>query len=178
MSELSQDRCVVNLICWMNFNVFITIYVMSIFFSDIGCIDCYERCWHYSLWSKTRKHPHSSNVSCFLSMSVLVSKNPVAWWLLNDFCSVKTAAGVKVIDFGSACMEGKTIYSYIQVLFEVTQLFELCALILFVDFKSNLYLLLFFRVVITGLQKYFLVIRILCDISTIRCIIYSHTSIS
>ncbi|CAN6246434.1 unnamed protein product [Urochloa humidicola] len=28
--------------------------------------------------------------------------------------SVKTAAGVKVIDFGSACMEGKTIYSYIQ----------------------------------------------------------------
>uniref|UniRef100_A0A0D9VJX8 Protein kinase domain-containing protein n=1 Tax=Leersia perrieri TaxID=77586 RepID=A0A0D9VJX8_9ORYZ len=28
--------------------------------------------------------------------------------------NVKTAAGVKVIDFGSACMEGKTIYSYIQ----------------------------------------------------------------
>ncbi|WVZ74036.1 hypothetical protein U9M48_022266 [Paspalum notatum var. saurae] len=28
--------------------------------------------------------------------------------------TVKTAAGVKVIDFGSACMEGKTIYSYIQ----------------------------------------------------------------
>ncbi|XP_062222292.1 dual specificity protein kinase YAK1 homolog isoform X2 [Phragmites australis] len=28
--------------------------------------------------------------------------------------TVKTAAGVKVIDFGSACIEGKTIYSYIQ----------------------------------------------------------------
>ncbi|XP_006647751.2 dual specificity protein kinase YAK1 homolog [Oryza brachyantha] len=28
--------------------------------------------------------------------------------------NVKTAAGVKVIDFGSACLEGKTIYSYIQ----------------------------------------------------------------
>jgi len=28
--------------------------------------------------------------------------------------TVKTTAGVKVIDFGSACMEGKTIYSYIQ----------------------------------------------------------------
>jgi dual specificity protein kinase YAK1 len=28
--------------------------------------------------------------------------------------NVKSAAGVKVIDFGSACMEGKTIYSYIQ----------------------------------------------------------------
>nr|CAB3447629.1 unnamed protein product [Digitaria exilis] len=28
--------------------------------------------------------------------------------------TVKTAAGVKVIDLGSACMEGKTIYSYIQ----------------------------------------------------------------
>lgn len=28
--------------------------------------------------------------------------------------TVKTAAGVKVIDFGSACMEGKPIYSYIQ----------------------------------------------------------------
>ncbi|KAM3225704.1 hypothetical protein ACQJBY_058431 [Aegilops geniculata] len=27
---------------------------------------------------------------------------------------VNSAAGVKVIDFGSACMEGKTIYSYIQ----------------------------------------------------------------
>jgi hypothetical protein len=30
---------------------------------------------------------------------------------------------VKVIDFGSACMEGKTIYSYIQVLFELAQQF-------------------------------------------------------
>nr|ACN30658.1 unknown [Zea mays] len=28
--------------------------------------------------------------------------------------TVKTAVGVKVIDFGSVCMEGKTIYSYIQ----------------------------------------------------------------
>jgi dual specificity protein kinase YAK1 len=28
--------------------------------------------------------------------------------------TVTTAAGVKVIDFGSACMVGKTIYSYIQ----------------------------------------------------------------
>ncbi|TVU28147.1 hypothetical protein EJB05_19656 [Eragrostis curvula] len=28
--------------------------------------------------------------------------------------TVKTEAGVKVIDFGSACMEGKTVYSYIQ----------------------------------------------------------------
>jgi dual specificity protein kinase YAK1 len=29
--------------------------------------------------------------------------------------TAKTAAAVKVIDFGSACMEGKTVYSYIQV---------------------------------------------------------------
>ncbi|GJM86552.1 hypothetical protein PR202_ga02421 [Eleusine coracana subsp. coracana] len=29
--------------------------------------------------------------------------------------TVKTAAGVKVIDFGSACREGKTIYTYIQL---------------------------------------------------------------
>lgn len=28
--------------------------------------------------------------------------------------TVKTAAAVKVIDFGSACMEGKTVYAYIQ----------------------------------------------------------------
>jgi len=50
---------------------------------------------------------------------------------------------VKVIDFGSACMEGKTIYSYIQVLFELTQQFKFCALVLFVDFKSSLYHFLF-----------------------------------
>nr|CAB3488169.1 unnamed protein product [Digitaria exilis] len=31
--------------------------------------------------------------------------------------SVTTAAAVKVIDFGSACLEGKTVYSYIQVFF-------------------------------------------------------------
>ena len=74
---------------------------------------------------------------------VLVSINPVAWWLRDDFCSVKTTAGVKVIDFGSACMEGKTIYSYIQVLFELTQQFKFCALVLFVDFKSSLYHFLF-----------------------------------
>ena len=74
---------------------------------------------------------------------VLVSINPVAWWLRDDFCSVKTAAGVKVIDFGSACMEGKTIYSYIQVLFELTQQFKFWALVLFFYFKSSLYHFLF-----------------------------------
>jgi dual specificity protein kinase YAK1 len=47
--------------------------------------------------------------------------------------NVKSAAGVKVIDFGSACMEGKTIYSYIQVLFELTLLCE------FHFIKSNVY---------------------------------------
>jgi dual specificity protein kinase YAK1 len=31
--------------------------------------------------------------------------------------SVTTDAAVKVIDFGSACLEGKTVYSYIQVFF-------------------------------------------------------------
>jgi dual specificity protein kinase YAK1 len=39
--------------------------------------------------------------------------------------NVKTAAGVKVIDFGSACLEGKTIYSYIQVSFKLTHQCEL-----------------------------------------------------
>lgn len=146
-------------------------YVMCIFFSDIGCIDCHERCWHYSLWSKTRKHPHSSNVSCFLSMSVLVSKNPVAWWLLDEFCSVKTAAGVKVIDFGSACMEGKTIYSYIQVFVWTHSAVWIVCFGSICWFQVKLVSFTFFRAVITGLQKYFLVIRILCDISTIRCII-------
>jgi len=63
-------------------------YVMCIlFFSDIGCIDSHERCWHYSLWSKTRKHPYSSEVSCFLSVSCASVHQSCSlmttWWLLQ-----------------------------------------------------------------------------------------------
>jgi hypothetical protein len=76
---------------------------------------------------------------------------------------------VKVIDFGSACMEGKTIYSYIQVLFELAEQFCFCDLgVLLIS--NQVCTFSFFRAVITGLQKYFLVIRILYGKSTIRCI--------
>lgn len=37
------------------------------------------------------------------------------WFLILEFHSVKPTE-IKVIDFGSACMEGRTVYSYIQVL--------------------------------------------------------------
>lgn len=47
---------------------------------------------------------------------------------------------MKVIDFGSACMEGKTIYSYIQVLFEPTQQSEFYAIVVFYRFEVKLLL--------------------------------------
>jgi hypothetical protein len=34
--------------------------------------------------------------------------------IVMNFCRVKPAE-IKVIDFGSACEEGRTVYSYIQV---------------------------------------------------------------
>ena len=73
-------------------------------------------------------------------------------------------------------MEGKTIYSYIQVLFELTQQFKFCALVLFVDFKSSLYHFLFQSRYYRSPEVLlaFLVIRILCGIYNQIHYLYSH----
>lgn len=86
---------------------------------DIAWIGSYERCWHNSLWFKARKHSFVYKVSYslmilrFLIVSTCYSSSISRVFHKNY--SLKPTE-IKIIDFGSACMENRTVYSYIQVI--------------------------------------------------------------
>jgi serine/threonine protein kinase len=78
-----------------------------------------KRCWHYSLWSEARKHSFMYEVG-FLhedDHKELYAAAISSWDFMYP-CFVHSSvkqAEIKIIDFGSACMENRTVYSYIQV---------------------------------------------------------------
>lgn len=82
-----------------------------------------KRCWHYSLWFKARKYSFMYKVICgdkLLFSPQLFSLNVYTrLWVCLFFTvgnSSAKPAEIKIIDFGSACLEDRTVYSYIQVI--------------------------------------------------------------
>lgn len=86
-----------------------------------------KRCWYYSLWFKARKYSFMHEVSrgdkvlffpFLFKFSPLHAYTSLLIFVFHCFLgnSNSKPAEVKIIDFGSACMEDRTVYSYIQVI--------------------------------------------------------------
>lgn len=83
---------------------------------DIAWISSYERCCYNSLWSEAWEHSfmHKASFSDTMVGDIIVLHCLLILFSFLHLGSVKPAE-VKIIDFGSACMEDRTVYSYIQV---------------------------------------------------------------
>ena len=111
--------------CFLHF-VFLNvrIYYINCFLwcpLDLTWFGPFERCWHNPLWSEAREYPSVYQVY-FLASTLFTQLKSITLIKLNSFffsiaCISVKPTEIKIIDFGSACMEDRTVYSYIQVLF-------------------------------------------------------------